>query len=277
MKLKIVVSLMISAAFLTGSRGFTSETNDVAAELKNLVFQIQGKLDKSQVTETDLAGDIKEFDSLLAKHKEEKTDAVARVLVMKAKLYLQVLDKPDKAIEAFEQLKRDFPETTPGKGADEFIENVRQQEAAKKLQLALQEGAKFPDFEEKDFAGQPLSLAKYKGKVVLVDFWATWCGPCMMELPNVIKTYEKFHPKGLEIVGISLDDDKERLAGFLKQKNVPWQQFFDGKKWGNKLAVKYGIQSIPSTFLLDGEGKIIGRDLRGPDLEQAVSKALAKE
>ena len=97
------------------------------------------------------------------------------------------------------------------------------------------------------------------------------------ELPNVIKTYEAHHKQGFEIIGISLDKDQEKLASFTKEKNMTWPQYFDGLVWENKLAVKYGINSIPATFLLDGQGTIIGKDLRGEALEQAVAKALAKK
>jgi len=122
--------------------------------------------------------------------------------------------------------------------------------------------------------GKPLSIANFKGKVVLIDFWATWCPPCRAEIPNVVATYQKYHDKGFEIIGVSLDEDKAKLIDFTKDQNMTWQQFFDGQGWSNKLAVKYGIQSIPATFLLDGDGNIIGKDLRGDDLTQAVAKAL---
>lgn len=124
---------------------------------------------------------------------------------------------------------------------------------------------------------QPTKLADLRGKVVLLDFWATWCGPCVGELPNVIKTYEKHHDGGFEIIGVSLDQDEQKLKNFTKEKNMTWQQYFDGKGWQNKLAQKYGVQSIPATYLLDAEGKIIGRNLRGEALEEAVTKAMAKK
>jgi thiol-disulfide isomerase/thioredoxin len=155
-------------------------------------------------------------------------------------------------------------------------EMKQRQMEAQKIQAALAVGVKFPDFNEKDTAGKPLAIANYKGKVVLIDFWATWCGPCRAELPNVIATYKKYHNQGFEIIGISLDQDQAKLTGFTKSMNMTWPQYFDGQGWGNKLAVKYGMESIPATYLLDGNGKIIGRDLRGDELTQAVAKALGK-
>lgn len=253
-----------------------ADPSDVSADLKAIVAKVQNKLHDGKKSEADLSDELKEFDALIDKHKAEKTDDAARIVFMKAMLYLQVFKKPDKAIELVQQIKKDYPGTEVAKNADDVLDSLKQQEAAQKIQSALVEGAKFPDFAEKDLAGKPLSVANFKGKIVLIDFWATWCGPCVAELPTVIKTYEKHHDKGFEIIGISLDQKEEGLKNFTKDRNMTWQQYFDGKGWSNKLAQKYGIQSIPATFLLDGEGKIIGRDLRGEDLEQAVAKALAK-
>ncbi len=139
------------------------------------------------------------------------------------------------------------------------------------------DGATFPDFAEQDLAGNPLAIANYKGKVVLVDFWATWCVPCVAELPNVLAVYEKYHAKGFEVIGISLDKDKTALTSFIQKKKMPWPQYFDGQGWNNKLAAKYGISSIPATYLLNGGGKILGQDLRGDALDAAIAKALAKK
>jgi peroxiredoxin len=124
--------------------------------------------------------------------------------------------------------------------------------------------------------GKKVDIADYKGKVVLVDFWATWCGPCIAELPNVMKTYEKFHDKGFEIIGISLDQRKERLEAFIAEKKMTWPQQFDGKGWENEVSRKFGIDSIPATFLVDKEGKVARLDLRGDALEKAVEELLNK-
>jgi peroxiredoxin len=286
MKNKLFAVVAAMSLLVIGQNTFAAETNTVKAELGTIVSKIQTKLQEArkgekEITEKDLEPEMKEFDALLAKHKGEKTDDVANVLYMKATLYLQVLDNSEKGIAAMKQLKRDFPDTKMGKNADATIANIEKQAKAhaeaKKAKESLKTGAPFPDFNEKDLDGKPLSIANYKGKVVLVDFWATWCGPCRTELPNVIKSYEKHHKDGFEIVGISLDSDKSKLTTFLTDRNMTWPQYFDGKGWENKLAQKYGVQSIPATYLIDRDGKIIGSNLRGEDLEEAVTKALAKK
>src|SRR6185369_2110444 len=191
-------------------------------------------------------------------------DDVAQILFMKALLYLQVFDDTEKGVALIKKMKTDFPDTKQAKTADDFLANVERQAEGKKIQKELAVGKQFPDFAEKDLDGKEMSVAKYKGKIVLVDFWATWCGPCVGELPNVLKAYEKYHSKGFEIVGISLDSDKGKLTSFTKAKNMTWQQFFDGGGWKNKIAQKYTVHSIPATYLIDKDGKIIAQNLRGP-------------
>lgn len=125
--------------------------------------------------------------------------------------------------------------------------------------------------------GKTLSPAAYKGKVLLIDFWATWCGPCVAEMPNVKNVYAKYHPQGFEIVGISLDQSRDRLNQYIKSNQIAWPQYFDGKWWNNDVAVRYGIKSIPTTILVDKSGKIRYKSLRGRQLENAVQQLLAEK
>jgi thiol-disulfide isomerase/thioredoxin len=133
-------------------------------------------------------------------------------------------------------------------------------------------------FTVKDTKDVEQSLEKYKGKVLFLDFWATWCGPCRAELPNVISAYKKYHSKGFEVLGVSLDkEDKTVLDKFLeKNPEMVWPQIYDGKFWKAELAQLYGVQSIPATYLIDQSGKVYRVGLRGKALDKAIEKLLAK-
>jgi thiol-disulfide isomerase/thioredoxin len=272
MKMKLLAVLFV-AALLPCQFASAADAGNATNELHALVAKVNADIQAGKRTEAALADDLKQFDALLAEHKGEVTDAVARILYMKATLYSEVIGDTAKAEALMNQLKTEFKDTA-------FVADLEKQEAreaaAKKLQASLVEGAQFPDFNETDVVGKPLSIANDKGKVVLIDFWATWCPPCRAELPNVIATYQKYHDQGFDIIGISLDQNRTNLLDFIKENKMTWPQYFDGRGWENKLAVKYGIEAIPMDFLLDGNGKIIGKDLRGEALPQAVAKALAK-
>lgn len=140
--------------------------------------------------------------------------------------------------------------------------------------------------------GREVDLAKLRGKVVLIDFWATWCGPCVKEIPTIVAAYEKYHAKGFEVIGVTLEnaslkpDDtpeqtaaklaaaKKKMQDFAAARAMPWPQHFDGQYWKNEYAVKFGIQSIPAMFLIDQEGRLASTEARGAALEREVRRLL---
>lgn len=123
--------------------------------------------------------------------------------------------------------------------------------------------------------GRPVNLAQMKGNVVLVDFWATWCPPCVRSLPEVKATYDKLHSKGLDIVGVSLDEDKSALTSFVSAHQMAWPQYFDGLHWKNKIAQEFAIESIPTMWLVDKKGVLRDTNAR-ENLAGKIEKLLAE-
>ncbi len=141
----------------------------------------------------------------------------------------------------------------------------------------IKEGAEAPEFEATTIDGKAIKLSDYRGKVVLIDFWATWCGPCIVELPNVKTLYDANKDKGFEIIGISADEDISDLQQLVEQEDLQWPQVFDGGDDGGKVQEIYGVMKYPTMILVDKEGKINAVDVRGEQLEQAVTALLGEE
>ncbi|SFJ46962.1 TlpA family protein disulfide reductase [Planctomicrobium piriforme] len=133
------------------------------------------------------------------------------------------------------------------------------------------------EIQGKTVDGKPFNINELKGKVVLVDFWATWCGPCIAEMPHLKELYEAYHAKGFEVVGISLDSERAELERFLEVKEIKWPILFEegeGASWDNKTAQYYGISAIPAMILVNREGKVVSTSLRGPALDEELAKLL---
>jgi peroxiredoxin len=133
-----------------------------------------------------------------------------------------------------------------------------------------------PNFAQENPDGQMLSLSDFKGQYLLLDFWASWCGPCRRENPNVVRMYEKYRDKGFEILGISLDNNKQRWLNAIEKDQLTWPQISDLKGWSNQVAQQYQVTAIPKTFLLDPNGRIIAVNLRGPALEAKLEEIFSK-
>lgn len=173
---------------------------------------------------------------------------------------------PDTAAARFEKFPASLRESATGKKIAAVIETGRKTNT----------GVMAMDFTEMDTTGVPVKLSDYRGKYVLVDFWASWCKPCRAENPNLLKAYNKFKSKNFTILGVSLDDADGRRAWLhaVKQDGLPWTQVSELKGFQAKSAVLYGVSAIPTNFLIDPSGKIIARNLRGEELDKKLASLL---
>ncbi|TSJ36419.1 AhpC/TSA family protein [Mucilaginibacter corticis] len=166
----------------------------------------------------------------------------------------------------YKNLSADVRGTSSGKAFEKSIDAAR----------ATSVGAMAPLFTQNDVNDKPVSLADFKGKYVLLDFWASWCGPCRGENPNVVTSYKKYKDKNFTVLGVSLDrpGNKEQWLSAIKTDGLEWTQISDLKFWDNDVAKLYGIKAIPQNYLIDPSGKIIGKNLRGDDLMKKLAAIL---
>ncbi|HWJ92373.1 MAG TPA: TlpA disulfide reductase family protein, partial [Flavisolibacter sp.] len=207
--------------------------------------------DANQKTETE---DLKRF---IVDH----PDAFASVYLLNS--YSTTLDMSD--LESlYASLSPKYKDTRSGQSVAKGIE-------ARKITAI---GKTAPDFMQPDTSGNTVKLTDLRGKYVLVDFWASWCGPCRAENPNLVKTFTRYKDKGFTVLGVSLDQPGKKDASLaaIHKDGLTWTQVSDLKFWDNEAAVLYGIKAIPSNLLLDPQGKIIAKDLRGEELAKKLSE-----
>ena len=209
---------------------------------------------------------IRHFEEYLKAPGQGSPDEIAQVKYVIAGSYV-ALDKYDEAEKIYREIiasespvDRRIIEATKG--------DLARLGALRKLKVG------FPAVEVSGVSheGKKISLKGYRGKVVLLDFWATWCSPCRVEMPSVIKVYDEFKKKGFEIIGVSLDNDEDQFRNFIKDNKMAWPQLYDGKGWNSTIGQLYAVGSIPATYLIDRQGKIRFKNVRGDKLRQAVEQ-----
>lgn len=208
--------------------------------------------------------------------------AYITVLLLKQSLGMQNTKYAD-AKKKYDALDAEIKKTKMGKELGEQIEKMNPAAApASTPTPALpgksnaEVGTTAPAFSASTPAGKQFSLKEAMGKVTIIDFWASWCKPCRMENPNVVAMYNELHAKGLNIIGVSLDDNDKKWKDAIATDKLAWNHVSNLKGWQDPIALQYGVQSIPATFILDASGKIVAKDLRGSELKAKVTELLAK-
>ncbi len=189
--------------------------------------------------------------------------------ILKSPVSAYILNSLAYSIEEPADLEKMVNGFDPSLADYKYVKMLKETVAKMKLTAV---GQIAPDFTQNDPDGKPIKLSDFRGQYLLVDFWASWCGPCRAENPNVVAAYNKFKGKKFTILGVSLDRDKAAWLKGIADDKLTWTHVSDVKYWDNEVAKLYGVRSIPANFLLDKTGKIVGKNLRGDKLEEALAK-----
>jgi thiol-disulfide isomerase/thioredoxin len=269
----------ISKGQITGSK-INDDSKRLISELKPIIDKAQELNEEKKAATVDQQNSAEFQNSLQTRFKQLQTEQAAVIKVF-------ILSNPNSYLSLIALYSVGGPSPNPAE-LDTLYSSlspeIRNTESAKVFKKSLDGlehtaiGVIAPDFTENDVNGAPVKLSSFRGKYVLVDFWASWCPPCREENPNVVRVYNKYKDKNFTILGVSLDksDGKNSWLAAIKNDGLLWTEVSDLKFWSNEAALLYYVTSIPSNFLIDPNGKIIARELRGEDLDNELQQVLGK-
>ena len=247
-----------------------SKSRDIKLDSLNKEFQLLMETNKMDSKRMDSLSAIFEtpYNSIINQSNILMVDKISKNTNMYSSIMaIQALD-PDKYSDLYKSLDAGLSKKFPND------KNVIMFHDVVERMLSTNVGQFAPEISLPSPEGKEIALSSLKGKLVLIDFWASWCGPCRKEMPNVVKIYSKFKNKGFEIYGVSLDQDKEKWMEAITKDGINWPQVSDLKYWDNVAARIYNVQGIPYTVLIDKDGKIIAKNLRGQELEKKIAEVL---
>jgi len=247
-----------------------SKQRDLRLDSLNKAFQALMETNRMDSKRVDSISRIFEgpYNSIVGESNDRMIAKIKNNASMYSSLMAVQALEPDKYADVYtaldEGLRKKYPTDKNVKMFHEVVQSMK----------ATTIGQEAPDIVLRSPEGKEVALSAYRGKIVLIDFWASWCGPCRKEMPNVVRAYSKYKDKGFEIFGVSLDQDQSRWIEAIQKDGITWPQVSDLKQWQSDVVKTYNIQGIPFTVLLDKEGKILAKNLRGEELDKKLAEVL---